>query len=226
MKSNIYNVICLCSFAFLVQETASAQGSFRNLAFEDARIIPIVGHIDYPHAIATSNALPGWNPYIGGIYQSVVYHDLFSLGAALISIHDTNGFIPVLEGRYTVLLQPSSGGVSAAIGQVGTVPGTAQSVRFYGVGEFSVFFAGQQLPVTTVGTTSTATIFGADITAYPGQLGELRFQGFGWLDNIYFSNEPIPEPSAIALLAVGVLSLAWRARGRNGKVQHTSKQAK
>lgn len=88
-------------------------------------------------------------------------------------------------------------------------------MEFYGAGKFSVFFAGAQLPVATVGSTTEATIYGADITAFPGRVGELRFGGFGRLDNIFFSTEPIPEPSTAALLGLGVLFSAWRFRRRS-----------
>ena len=202
---------------------ALGQGTFQNLDFEQARIIPIVGNPLYPEAVATTNALPGWTAYIGGSPVDVVLHDDVSLGAALVSIHDSNSVVTVIQGRYTVQLQPSypGGATSAAVGQVGTVPNTAQSIRFYGNGPISASFAGQQIPLSVLGSGSSYTVYGGDISAFAGQTGELRFQGivapFGFgssLDNIFFSDLPVPEPSTFGLFALGALLLGWRVLGR------------
>ena len=46
--------------------------------------------------------------------------------------------------------------------------------------------------------------FGGDISSFAGQSGELRFQGGGWLDDIQFSTQPVPEPSRLAFVALGL----------------------
>jgi hypothetical protein len=79
---------------------------------------------------------------------------------------------------------------------------------------FTVTFAGQQIPVIMLGSTSTATILGGDIASFAGQTGELRFQGGGELDNIQFSNSPVPEPGVFGLTALGALLLGWRSLRR------------
>lgn len=201
--------------------------SFVNLDFEDAEIIPLVGNPYYPYAVASTNALPAWSVYVGGTTDNVVHYDDLSLGAAWVSIHDTNsiavtdGFFSILQGRYTVALQPlfPGGAISAAIGQVGTVPATSQSIRFYATGQIAVSFAGQGIPTFLLGSTPTYNIYGGDISAFDGQTGELKFQGivvpggFGpALDNIFFSNQPIPEPSSFALFGVGALLLGFFRR--------------
>jgi hypothetical protein len=44
------------------------------------------------------------------------------------------------------------------------------------------------------------------VLSYAGQSAELRFigpaNGGGFLDNIFFSNQPIPEPGAMSLAAL------------------------
>jgi len=42
--------------------SAYAQGTFQNLDFEGAQIVPISGS---PSWIATTNALPGWTGFVG-----------------------------------------------------------------------------------------------------------------------------------------------------------------
>ncbi|MCX6925460.1 MAG: hypothetical protein NT154_19965, partial [Verrucomicrobia bacterium] len=79
---------------------------------------------------------------------------------------------------------------------------------------FSVSFGGQPLPLFTVGNTSSAIILGTDITALAGQTGELRFSGGGFLDNIQFSTQPIPEPGVFGLSALGALLVGRRGLAR------------
>jgi len=71
--------------------------------------------------------------------------------------------------------------------------------------------------------TANYTVFGADISAYAGQTGELLFtapwqgepgqSGFeedGMVDNIQFSSSPIPEPNEFSLVGLGALLLRFR----------------
>ncbi len=71
-------------------------------------------------------------------------------------------------------------------------------------------FAGQTIPLATLGSTSTYTIFGGDISSFANQTGELRFQGGGLLDAIRFSDLPVPEPGVGALFGLGALLIGWR----------------
>src|SRR5207302_1356673 len=100
-----------------------------------------------------SNAIPGWTSYIAGVPQTDIAYNDISLGAAWVSIHDMSDPSLVLQGRYSVLLQPSFGGppTSAAIGQTAQIPQGAQSVRFFGTGGYTVTFAGQQIPLAALG---------------------------------------------------------------------------
>jgi hypothetical protein len=88
------------------------------------------------------------------------------------------------------------------------------SVRFYGNGEYAVTFAGHPIALATLGSTATYMIFAGDISAFAGQTGELRFLGGGELDNIVFSNLPVPEPGVFGLSALGSLLIGWRIQGR------------
>jgi hypothetical protein len=126
----------------------------------------------------------------------------------------------VIQGRYRVYLQRSSPvpTANAAIAQSGTVPTTALSVRFYsasGWGTPAVYFSGRLLTATVLGSGPNGSeLNGADISSFAGQFGELRFEGGGILDNIFFSPQAVPEPGVLALLALGGVLLGW-LRGRN-----------
>ena len=143
-----------------------------------------------------------------------VFYNTVSLGAAAISLQGPGSIFPVLQGSYSVVLQPQFGtGIPVpALAQTGLIPATAKSIRFYSDGVISVSFAGQAVPIATIGSGSGYSIFGGDITAFANLPGELRLEGGGTLDNIFFSNQPIPEPSAIVLFCLGALIFGCRSQ--------------
>ena len=223
---NCFRIMAITAGIF-VPVVLYAQTPFQNLDFEQATIIPIVGSPYYPYQVETADALLGWTTYqAGNIVTSIGYNTL-AVGAALVSIHDTSDtyssmYGGVIDGNFTVLLQPSfpGAGMSAAIGQTDVVPVNAQSVRFYANGPISVSFAGLPISLSVLGMGSNYTIYGGNISAFAGQSGELRFTAnaispSGWgtaLDDISFSRLPVPEPSVVGLLTLGSLLLGWRWR--------------
>ena len=97
-------------------------------------------------------------------------------------------------------------------------PGCGSKTYDPGVPErLAVTFGGQYVPISLLSSTPNYNIYGGDISAFMGgQTGELRFQavvssGFGitLLDNISFSNQPIPEPSSLALFGLGAFVLGF-----------------
>src|SRR5712691_9881316 len=121
MKTNAIHLTLTLALLLATQPRASSQGSFVNLDFENP-ILPLIPGADGRVSIA--DAMPGWMGYIGANPTDRVAYDTISLGAAAISIHDTNKYIPILQGTYSVFLQVSlpGGAVVPAIGQVGTLP--------------------------------------------------------------------------------------------------------
>jgi hypothetical protein len=189
---------------------------FQNLNFEAANVATVPPGALGDNVLVT-NGVPGWAVYLSGAKQTSMGHNDISLGGADVEIYGPQWFSSqILEGNYTVSLQPSTAGppTTAAIGQTGRIPQAAESVRFYGTGGYTVTFGGQPIPVFTLGSTSTYTIFGGDISAFANQAGELLFQGGGLLDAIQFSNLPIPEPGVFGLSALGALLLGWRGLRR------------
>jgi len=79
-------------------------------------------------------------------------------------------------------------------------------------------FGGVLVPMFRLASTAGYDVFGGDISSFAGQTAELRFTGpansGGYFDNIFFSNQPIPEPSALSLFALGSLLIGWRWRRR------------
>jgi hypothetical protein len=95
------------------------------------------------------------------------------------------------------------------------------SIQFYvnqsSFATFQVTFGGNIIPTTQIGTGPNYDIMAGDVSAYAGQMGELRFTAppgeGGFLDNIQFLTTPVPEPGTLALLAAGAVLLRLR-RGR------------
>ena len=186
---------------FALGRTSYSQSTFQNLDFENP-ILPLsVGFV------SAANAFPGWT-----VYSAVVGYDTLSLGGPAVTLQDANGVIPILQGNYTAGLQPNypGGDIRPAIGQVGTIPSTAQSVQFYGNGNYTLTFGGQPIPLVVLASRPNYNIFGGSISAFDNQTGELRIQGGGSLDNIFFSPQAIPEPSTIGVFTFGALLLGWR----------------
>ena len=211
MKSQIQFFVAAALLG--LAQGAFGQGTFQNLDFESAVLVPIPG--DPLGRVEFAQAFPGWTGYIGTNIQTVADHNNKSLSEPGIAIMGPDYPSPNLfQGHYYARLYLASPGplISAALAQTGTAPATAKSIRFY-ASSFDVpflSFAGQAIPVSALGSTSTYTVFGGDISAFAGQTGELRFQGSLTFDNIIFADQPVPEPGTLALAGLGALLFGWR----------------
>lgn len=201
----------LITLLFVV-ETGFSQG-FVNLNFETATI--------------STNHNPGGDTYtalISGWIPSNVPFNSINLDAPGVNLEGTNSpFVPAIEGNYSIFLQggssfsPDTNG--ASIGQTGQIPANSLSLMFWGyISSTGVSFDGQTLSLVTLGSTANYNIYGADISAFAGQTGQLLFtvpwQSAGVLDNIQFSSTGVPEPSTLALTAFGAFLLGF-CRWRN-----------
>jgi hypothetical protein len=233
MKKTILALITFLVAAYLTL----AQGTFQNLGFESATLVPIPGDPDI--RVQFAPALPAWNGYIGSAQQDAALYNwafLDSSGIAILDAAADSAPIPVIHGRliqgeFTALLMagfalgtfdPSD----TTLAQAGFIPVGTESLFFRAdtpyPGSFAVTLGGQPLSLITIGTDANSTIYGADIHAWAGQSAQLAFTVFAqrphvsnvylFLDDIRFSNVPIPEPNSVGLLGVAALLLGWRFR--------------
>lgn len=225
----IFLVFCVGSITNI-----HAQG-FANLNFESTVIVhdPSGG---YTGSSFASQAIPGWTAYISGVPQTdIIYNDV-PLSAPWVTLQGTNNILglPAIQGKYFVMLwgefnpnppgNPAFETNSAAIGQTAQIPLSALSLTFWGaMGGMQVTFNGQPIDFLVTGGTANYNIYAADISAYAGQTGQLLFTdpyygntfgGPSSIDNLQFSSTAVPEPSALALGALGALLLGIR-RWRN-----------
>jgi len=221
-------------FALLILcRSGHAQG-FINLDFESAHLSSYGAG---PASVPALSAVPGWTVYYQGNPYPYILYNAVSLGGAAVILEGTNADYPLppIQGNWFVHIQGGwSNGGSAGIGQTGQIPIDAQTLVFWGSYENMIIsFSGQPLTFAVLGGTPNYTIYGADISAYAGQIGELLFTGLdgssrpgpfpygggGFIDNIQFSPSPVPEPSNLALGVLGGLLLLklprWRKAPQN-----------
>ena len=137
-----------------------AQGTFRNLDFESANLPPI----QFGGPVSTLDAIPGWRAFLGTTQVTQVLHNNLTLGNASIDILGPySSFGRIIEGQYTVVLQPgfdpsgSGQNVGASISQTGLVPANARSLQFKAItyyGSISVSMGGQNLSLIPLGTSA------------------------------------------------------------------------
>jgi len=200
---------------------AYAQGTFQNLDFESATIVPDPSSPFYPNAVIASSALPGWTAYIYGFPETSILYHTRVLSTANVTLFDPNdvGDPTPLEGLYSVGLMGQVPGTSpsqsAAIAQTGQVPDAARALTFFAqIGGLQITFNGQLIPYTGIGSGPNYTIWGCDVSAFAGQTGELRFTTLpntsALIDNIQFSDQSVPEPGVFGVSALGALLVGWR----------------
>jgi uncharacterized protein (TIGR03382 family) len=224
------------AFALLLSvAVAQAQGTFQNLGFESARIVPAPGYPASQYLFA--DAFPGWTGYAGDVQQVLTLYNNLYMDTAGLSIIDAafvnRSGLPggLIQGNYTAVLmsgiaqlgQPSD----TTIVQTGLVPVGTESLRFNAnlagtrpSDTFGVALGGQTLSFVPVASGVNYTTYAADIHVWAGQTAELAFTAFAqrphssdtylYLDSIQFSTQPAPEPGVVSLLALGALLLGWR----------------
>lgn len=220
MKTLYSIAIATCCFG------AYAQGTFRNLDFEQARVILLEGQ-SFP-SIATSNAIPGWTGVIWSHATPALPYNLVSLGAPWISLHDIRdnnpgGPVPIIQGDYSLFFQATYPGAAVVpyICQTGRITLDTRSLTYKisdgGTGldlDFDVFFNDTELSITRLAVTDDYELWGADLSDFSGDYGELKFRGQGVLDDIKFSPLEVPEPGVVSLLLLGAgVMVSRRKRG-------------
>jgi len=206
-----------------VMPIVQAQNRFQNLGFESANLTPIPQG-QHGNLVPIGQALPGWSAFVGSLQVTEVLQNNLLAGGANISILGPDWTGPgIIEGRYSVVLQAGgkfTGLVNASISQTGWVPTGVESIQLKVSGsDFSVSFAGQNVPLIPLSSGANYTLYGGDVAPYAGQTGELTLSALTvpnhqfnsvFFDSIALSAEVVPEPSVIGLFAIGLSLLGWR----------------
>jgi hypothetical protein len=218
-------ICCLTVTSTVFVKPLEAQGTFRNLDFELANVPTLPsGQYGSLNGVLVSEALPFWTAFYGSEQVSAVSHNSYSLGSANISIlgpHWDNSLgTSIINGNYTAVLQAGDnpGPVSVSIAQTGTIPIDSQSIlvnvkQFFAGSGLSVSLDGQNVPAFLVEHDAGYSLFGVDISSFAGQTTELRLTAETTpggrfnsieIDDVTFSNQPIPEPATSAIVLSGL----------------------
>ena len=224
-------LLLACVIASHAPALVQAQGTFQNLDFESASVVPIPGDLDA--RIQFSSAFPGWLGYVGGVPRTAALYNrvyMDTSGFSLIEIGwPSYPSSSVIEGNFTALLMAGGTGPFATpadttLSQTSLVPVSAESLQFraYSPSGFPlrVVLGGQQLALTPLGSGTNYTLYGADIHAWQGHIAQLDFtllsaglfagNNYLFLDSIQFFPQAIPEPGTSGLIVLSGLLLSWR----------------
>src|SRR5882762_9376696 len=88
MKIKICSLLCVS--AHFLAPAAKAQGTFQNLGFESAVLVPVTGNTNTTAIVQFAPTFPGWSGYIGGIEQTNALYNFTLLDTSAISIINTD----------------------------------------------------------------------------------------------------------------------------------------
>ncbi len=210
-------------------------------AQQELNLQPLVPLTNDSPFYSFSLALPGWNGFSGTNQLNGALSDTIALDATVIGIFDRNttpsyNGSAVIQGNYTAFLEaalsyrlPPAGPANATLSQTGLVPIGTKSLSFLAeaYGPFQVSLGGVALNLISSPVPGQAyNLFQADISAFAGQTNELDFTVFAQnpynnspnvllLDDIQFSPQAIPEPTALGLIMMAATGLGlWRLVSR------------
>lgn len=213
--------------ALLVALSSSAQ-EFVNLDFENAFPPPRRPQAGEAIFLQWSTTAPGWSHSDGGD-TSIIYYGSEHLGLSqyYMLVDQYSPFYAPggqLAGRYSLAFAsgikqgsvPGSPWVSAYLAQTGLIPEGMNSLTLLATGPFQVHVDG--VPISMTPTAENHGFIG-DISQYAGTVAEIKIVNTALtvhtptvLDNVSFSPVPVPEPTAIAIVALGVALLGGARR--------------
>jgi hypothetical protein len=220
-------------------ETSTIYGQgFMNLNFEQASVAPAPLNYtpsDAQNPICAASALPYWTVTEDGTVCTAVWGEPVALDETSVALVAASA--NPIQGNYSVQLSayadaPSDLYRSSSISQTGLIPIGTQSIQFLiasptNAGSVppnpTMTLNGSPISLSVVSQSGGVMTMGGNVSAFAGDTATLAFlcqattgasfpanENYFNLDNIQFSTSPVPEPSEIALTALGALFLCFR----------------
>jgi hypothetical protein len=206
-------------------------GTFKNLGFEQATIVPqssVAVPWDALYPISSSAALPYWTVTEDTTVCNTMWGQPVALDETSVSLINVGagteiGYLSAITGAYSVFMSSNSGAPSgyyksASIAQTGQLASSAKSIHFFvSPNELPVVtLNGNVIPLLTEYDANNVKEVAGDISGFAGQTVNLAFttpqtDNAFELDSISFSTATVPEPVSFALLGAGGL---WTFRRR------------
>ena len=217
MKTRAMRIAIVVSSLLGFGHELPAQPAFQNLDFEAAQLVSTTGR---PSFVDFAAAAPGWAGHLDGVLQTSIWSNNLPVGSGGYFTMDAPPWT-VPQGQYAISFGSGFGAntnETATLSQTGQVPIGSKSLTFLvSVFKPDLSLGGQDLPLADLGygPAGSSVLWGADVSAFAGQTVELRFSvGAVFLDDIRFSESPIPEPCTRVLAGLGILALLVVRRGR------------
>jgi hypothetical protein len=225
--------VCTSLFAAPFQNLDFEQGSFQAPPANYTPSAPLAG----PFPISAAAGLPFWTAREDSTICTAIWGNVGGLNeTSVVLLSSAVAFPPPspapLDGIYSAGLTayanaPSGFFTTASISQIGDVPANAKSIQFLMVAGSNplVTLNGSAISLIPISTNGNLVTMGGDVIAFAGTNAELTITAAGTpggnsllagpfvvMDDIVFSPNPVPEPSAIALLILGGVGLLMRRR--------------
>jgi hypothetical protein len=239
MKSHLRFFLNCCVVIFFMSTLLrDGKADFINLDFELAQITPLPPSETVFGDVSFADAFPGWTGHFSGLFVDqpvtrATYNNL-TLGLYNISIvrhpWDFSDVWPVIQGNHMAILQSGTGQTSAILKQTGRVPASATTIEIKAghrdrddpnFSRLRVTLGGANIQLFPAQQIADYVVFRGDISSFSGQIRELTISTNSisnishWstsVDQISFSNLPVPEPSSLGLCGIGCCVLSYRSR--------------
>ena len=204
--------------------------TFINLGFEQAVIQPrdpTFGFLEWGLAV------PGWS-HSTGLDTETVYYGATHLGGSqyFLLVDRFSRLHSPLELSHSLAFasgfdtgDPAGRWVNAYISQTGLIPEFAQSLHFEATGNFGVGVNNNVMAIYSLG----GNTYAVDVSAYAGTVAELTVLNTSGpldftpalVDAFTFSSTPVPEPKALGVLGLAIVTAwaVWRRRFKGACVQ-------
>lgn len=234
MRSHSLLLSCFVGVFCTFTSISDCEADFINLDFELANVSN-ASQGTFPSVVPFVEAFPGWTGYFDNIPVTQAVYNSYTLGLYNISILGrpwNDSVFPIIQGNHAAILQAGYTGIppfrSASLKQTGLVPSSAITIEIRAgyvqvtdpnFSRLRVTLGGTNIQMLPVQFFQDYAVLRGNISSFAGQTRELTITAIPIaidpnasfvLDQIVFSNSPIPEPSSLEWCGLSCCLLSYR----------------